>query len=100
MFLKEIRNIFVSRTQHCCVSGQTEKHLCLKHCVLVCHQPLKSIMFVKKRPGRNIYEFTLTQYKISEIAENALAMAAMNIIVAAGCDIIEASSRSQMRTNK
>lgn len=37
MFLKEIRNIFVSRTQmlyHCCTRGQTRKHLCPQHSVL------------------------------------------------------------------
>ena len=38
MFLKEIRNIFVSRTQilclqNCCTRGQTGKHFCLQQCV-------------------------------------------------------------------
>ena len=60
------------------VSERNQKHFCVSDITLLraranretfvsetlCPRlppTLKSIMFVKKRPGRNIYEFTLTQ---------------------------------------
>ena len=54
MFLKEIRNIFVSRTQILCqqqmlrarANGETfvSATMCPQHCVLVCHRLKKSDM--------------------------------------------------------
>ena len=59
MFLKEIRNIFVSRTQILCpqqmlparANGETfvSATMCPQHCVLVCHHLNRNISFTFKQ---------------------------------------------------
>ena len=60
MFLKEIRNVFVSRTQILCpqqmlrarANGETfvSATMCPQHCVLVCHHLIDDIKVVESKP--------------------------------------------------